>query len=691
MASIGQLATLGLIAGVTIFFGLILARWRRMPPSFQPLFALVAAGVLVFLTIEVGYHAFEAVETPFRLGKLAAGVLSLAVLLAGLLCGLVALGVWEDRRTKRKASAATGIELATMTAIGIGVHNLGEGLAIGQSYAAGAITLGASLVAGFALHNATEGFGIVGGLRGERIGWARIGLLGLIGGGPTVLGAVVGGFWTSALLVTFCYALAAGSLLYVIRELLRIPFGVSAKFSLSALTAGLLLGVVTETVVEAAQTPTVNKSALSVQLTITGSKFSPAILEIPSGANLVINNKDAKQYTLEGAGILRGDVPVEASGSTTVKPLSEPGNYTIYVEEDPRMLLSTRVTGTAKTTSQALNIVQLARENGRQPVFFSETSEPQYGAYTAFNLTITGEAERQAVLKELYTISEQVSAEKLPAELGQYFTVTSWSKLRPSVAMVIGLGPGSYDAARFGPRVAATKPLDLHRINFDSILKFNAKKTQKDILIRITSDSIWYNQQICRYLWRAMGTRIRDATYDYGYSNPNGRSPILGGFFDGTGNPIGREREEAVFGKVQNGTYLAWFKIRFDEDRFRKWPLAKQQEIIGRVRESGRQLPKDALSSHRSKAEGDSTRTILRQPFVYDYSRHDTGLLFASVQASLTQQLEGILCGYMINASAPTPGTGKDRLIDYMRFLEGAYYYVPPVPKGGYPGMLASR
>ncbi len=79
---------------------------------------------------------------------------------------------------------------------------------------------------------------------------------------------------------------------------------------------------------------------------------------------------------------------------------------------------------------------------------------------------------------------------------------------------------------------------------------------------------------------------------------------------------------------------------------------------------------------------------ILRQAFVFDDGPRQTGLLFSSLQASLRGQFEGILCGYMMNASQPKPGSGKDRLIDYMHFQEGGYYYVPPVPANGYPGML---
>src|SRR5205085_1551649 len=121
-------------------------------------------------------------------------------------------------------------------------------------------------------------------------------------------------------------------------------------------------------------------------------------------------------------------------------------------------------------------------------------------------------------------------------------TSSGWAKLRPSVAMVFGLGPGIFDAGRFGPRAAAEKPGDLHEISFSRDLSFDAKKTQRDILVRVTSDSQPFNQQVCRYIWRRLSGRIDPhPTLDYGYNTQTGRSPILGGFFDGTGNPIGKE------------------------------------------------------------------------------------------------------------------------------------------------------
>src|SRR5262249_52712351 len=106
-----------------------------------------------------------------------------------------------------------GRRLALLIATGIGIHNFGEGLAIGQSAATGEIALALVLIIGFGLHNATEGFGIVGPMSSEPElpSWRFLALLGLIGGGPTFLGTVIGFSWVSTALEVLFFALAAGS------------------------------------------------------------------------------------------------------------------------------------------------------------------------------------------------------------------------------------------------------------------------------------------------------------------------------------------------------------------------------------------------------------------------------------------------------------------------------------------------
>ena len=142
-----------------------------------------------------------------------------------------------------------------MIAVGIGLHNFSEGLAIGQSAASGEISLALLLIVGFGLHNATEGFGIVAPLTGEPIrpSWGFLALLGLIGGGPTFVGTLVGQSFVNDTVSVAFLALAAGSILYVIIQLLRVAERLGHRLLMSwGLLLGLLLGFATDFVIVAA-------------------------------------------------------------------------------------------------------------------------------------------------------------------------------------------------------------------------------------------------------------------------------------------------------------------------------------------------------------------------------------------------------------------------------------------------------
>ncbi|MGH7536924.1 MAG: ZIP family metal transporter, partial [Gemmatimonadales bacterium] len=153
---------------------------------------------------------------------------------------LAALGQWRTRHRQERSP----LYVAGLVALGIGLHNLGEGLAIGTSYATGEIALGTFLVIGFLLHNTTEGLGIIAPLADQRPRLRTLVLLGALAGVPTVLGAWIGGFTYSPLWTTLFFAIGAGAIAQVVYELWRL-FARRAQAGLTQPlnAAGLLLGM----------------------------------------------------------------------------------------------------------------------------------------------------------------------------------------------------------------------------------------------------------------------------------------------------------------------------------------------------------------------------------------------------------------------------------------------------------------
>lgn len=215
---------LGAIAGFTIFLGLPIARARRLTPQTVALLNALAIGILLYLVVEIAQNAIVPISQGLRGWHAGAGafpIVEVVVFIAGLLIGLVGLGSAATHLTRQAASHAENpIVLAALIAVGIGAHNFGEGLAIGASAASGATAVAVALIVGFGLHNATEGFGVAAPLVGRVVPtWAQIGLAGLIAGGPTFLGTILGYSFYSPTLSVFFLAIAVGALVFVIGEL----------------------------------------------------------------------------------------------------------------------------------------------------------------------------------------------------------------------------------------------------------------------------------------------------------------------------------------------------------------------------------------------------------------------------------------------------------------------------------------
>jgi zinc transporter, ZIP family len=260
-----QIVLLGAIAGYTIFFGLPFARVKKVSDAWRISAGAISAGVLLFLLIDVTKQMLEPIEKAAQNLNLGSGdlVISGGIALVGITLsyfGLVFVPQWFTPETSTnpgqpaKSSDAKPLRLALLIAVGVGLHNFAEGLAIGQSAASGAVSLAWLLILGFGLHNMTEGFGITGPLIGKaRPSWKFLAAVGLIGGTPTLLGTLAGSIYSSPYLSVLFLALAAGSIIFVVQTLIHsgLSSGRTGVFS-SGLLLGLIIGIATDLIIVAA-------------------------------------------------------------------------------------------------------------------------------------------------------------------------------------------------------------------------------------------------------------------------------------------------------------------------------------------------------------------------------------------------------------------------------------------------------
>jgi ZIP family zinc transporter len=279
--SFGETVLLGALAGFTIYLGLPFGRLQLVSPRARVALAMFSVGVLAFLFAEVLVHGVEIVEHNFEElgnghGSLGYGVLLSLMLGGGFAAGSAGLALIEQwMRPRSKAPPIAGGATDAMTveqagllgqeqlavraralrtgmtiAAAIGLHNFAEGLAIGVSASTGEIGLATVLIIGFAVHNATEGFGIIGPLGDVRPSWGWLAVAGLVGGGPVFLGSMIGYNVTSEPLELAFYSVSAGAILYVIGEVWAAMrrFG-HRELGLTMLAAGVFLGAMTEMII----------------------------------------------------------------------------------------------------------------------------------------------------------------------------------------------------------------------------------------------------------------------------------------------------------------------------------------------------------------------------------------------------------------------------------------------------------
>jgi zinc transporter ZupT len=247
--SIGGYALIGFLVGVVpIGLGMLwLPSLRRADPRLLAGFMALTGGLLTFLAVDALSEALDLqAGLPGALG-------GPGLVLLGVAASYLALSWVAQRFSARGGESGVrgqplqGLALASLIAVGIGLHNLGEGLAIGSSFAVGELALGTFLIVGFMVHNVTEGLGIaVPVAEGRPVGIGRLAILALVAGAPAIAGAWIGGFLVNDVLAVLFFSIAVGAALQVVVEVgrylaRRAPGGLGSGWVVGGFLAGVVV------------------------------------------------------------------------------------------------------------------------------------------------------------------------------------------------------------------------------------------------------------------------------------------------------------------------------------------------------------------------------------------------------------------------------------------------------------------